>query len=294
MVRRFGLIRVQLNKLLLNVWIGDYSHVFWYEKNSAFTQSLRINYWWKFSFAKSTTSRPVSDYRLYGLTTLFAFIWLVMYLDRTVQVSRVRKMTVGALFMFVLLISFGGQVISTYDAARKNPAVVTDEKGQVTYNVVTNDTYYDFLQKKTDYTGRADYAPINAVDHDYRNTQGIIDHQALVRSGAGLQKETLNPVKTTPSMLRYNVKALAGNTVDVPVMIYGNEVVRINGKRVSTTRSERGTLLVKLPENARRLTVAFGTPTWVYPLWILAVVTLVGTLVYLVKSGRKERSEDAR
>lgn len=233
-------------------------------------------------------------YRLYGLTTLFAFVWLVMYLDRTVHVSRVRKLTIGSVFMFVLLISFSGQVISTYDAASENPPVITDEKGKVAYNVVTNDTYYDFLQTKSEFTGRADYAPINAVDHDYRNTQGIIDHQALVRSGAGLQKETLNPVKTTPSMLRYNVKALAGNTVDVPVMIYGNEVVRINGKRVSTTRSERGTLLVKLPENARRLTVAFGTPTWVYPLWILAIVTLVGTLVYLVKSGRKERSEDAR
>lgn len=149
-------------------------------------------------------------------------------------------------------------------------------------NFVTNSDGIESIRtSRHDYIGVIDYAPEEAWQPNNRKT--LLSHKVLFNN------------KVIESSNRYyfnrisnKINLTTSGNVDVPVFSYGNEEVKVDGKDVKHTQSERGSVQVnQLKEGIHTVTVSYKTPNWIILLWIGTIIMWLLLGIWRVFDNRK-------
>lgn len=113
---------------------------------------------------------------------------------------------------------------------------------------------------------------------------GYLDNQALTMKPTSAKQRIMFEVKTNQKQTE----------VDLPIIRYKNTAVMLNGKQVSSTLSERGTVQFLVPEGTNKIEVQYVASAMItsgVSLSILTWLLLIGYLVFIVRKKSARRSQ---
>lgn len=235
-------------------------------------------------------------YRLFGIASLFLFAYLAIQLD---EISGAAGKPKRSSIIVILLVG----VIATVGVYSKNESIVSSCAKQhvlrendlnhpkVFGSEVNFITYRDGIESLTssrhDYIGMFDYAPVDAWKP--ANCDSIINHQVKF-AGKGIESNNKFSLKRA----QFTVVVPKSGTVDIPVFMYGNETVKLNGEEVKAMRTKRGTVGVRTVAGRQIITVSYATQKWIYWLWIISLAgwfALISMVIFKMISKWKTTSE---
>jgi hypothetical protein len=138
----------------------------------------------------------------------------------------------------------------------------------------------DIFDRRQDFIGIRDYGPINS----WRDgaAESIAAHVVSVNG---------QPYNSVVSRFPYNQAVFdftqgVNGEVDIPILRYGNEVVEVDGKKIKTFTSSRGTIALDSRKSIKRVTVSYATPLWIYfdfaailVIWIVLLFNFIHTIL---------------
>lgn len=146
------------------------------------------------------------------------------------------------------------------------------DKNQMTSFSANSDEVKSIINTDYNYIGMVDYAP-NASWVPV-NRDSILRGETLVNDRVTSVKEKAGVTRT-----RFTVETTQPSVVDVPIFRYGNESVKLDGKKTAASTSKRGTVAVSVGAGQHTISVGYKTPTWIGFAWILSIATWLGLAV---------------
>ncbi|KXU11412.1 hypothetical protein WEIDD23_00122 [Weissella sp. DD23] len=86
----------------------------------------------------------------------------------------------------------------------------------------------------------------------------------------------------------FKVDAPQSGNLNVPILMYGNERVMLDGHRVTAKQTKRGSIGVHVTAGEHRLTVSYTTPKWIYQVWLLSAI---GWVILFVTSWHRRKAK---
>lgn len=109
---------------------------------------------------------------------------------------------------------------------------------------------YIILYGETDYYHKQAYSDNQIANNEL--AKSIVAHRVKI----GDKTKVISP-KVAPNTLTYTVKTTKKATVDLPVISYPSDVVYINGKKVSFSTSQRGTIKVEALKGTNNIKIQY-------------------------------------
>ncbi|MBU7543591.1 hypothetical protein [Weissella cibaria] len=227
-------------------------------------------------------------FRLLGLSSLFLLVYLSGELVRVFALPRQQVLTT----LVVLLFSAGSYLAFTenliYTRQHQQP-LVTNQRFEATTalfetSFTATDKQLAALNKpgaRHDYIGMLDYAPKNAWPVE--NYYSFLAHQTFLGNQQIKAKATYRLTSAT-----FKVDAPRSGQLNVPILMYGNERVMLDGHRVTAKQTKRGSIGVHVTAGEHRLTVSYKTPKWIYQIWLLSAI---GWLILFVTSWHRRKAK---
>lgn len=137
-----------------------------------------------------------------------------------------------------------------------------------------NRNYATLFSAPRQFFGTIDYAP--KVTWQGNHQQTLITHQVL----AG-KRHLASRHQQTVEQITYRFTSERAQLVDVPVLHYGSEIVRVNGQRVTAQQSQRGSTLILAHRGKNVVTISEPISVTFKALVLVAVGTWLGLAGYL-------------
>lgn len=203
------------------------------------------------------------------------------------------------LFYCFFILLYAGSIYS--DIARNkntdNSVAVLANSRHGKYKTLRDSTDTPIILTNTSYNkqfsygalyGETDYMPVAA----FKNWKSIFNRVTFINN-----KETKVIQKSNANKLIYNISLKENSKVDLPALAYKHTVVEVNGDKVKTAISNRGTIQLQLPRGNYKIMVSY-VPMILFKLMIsIALITWVVLIVmcyrystnYKCQSKYKER-----
>ncbi len=225
-------------------------------------------------------------YRLNGLATVMLSIYLSLLIEQAIRFLQSHYHVSSYLSIFVILaglmcltVSASEQIISWRSSdlmIDKRPTVnnyyLQNKNVNGCYNLRRNNWQNQFYYYG--HNGAFDYFPVN-IKADGQLITSIVTHHALVD---GRKVNLTSRLTSKPNAIRYDLSGLkAGSTVQLPILFYHNDVVKIgNSDYRKPMVSNSTTVVVKVPQTHKQVTVKYQDS-------LLDVISvLVSVLAWLV------------
>ncbi|CAM3267620.1 6-pyruvoyl-tetrahydropterin synthase-related protein [Lactiplantibacillus plajomi] len=224
-------------------------------------------------------------YRLFNLVSFCLILVGAHVVVQIMQKSRkLAQDSVRPLFLFFAIIG-GGLVMYMSMLSFNNRAKLT----KIPYTQPTTlktafntdykldkNNYEVALQSPRKFFGTIDYAPKPTWLGNHQDT--LITHQVLVNN-----KKVRSHFETNSRMITYHFKLQKAGWADVPVLHYGNEVVKLNGRSTSAKMSQRGSTLVKAKRGWNTVTISAPLP-WTFKVLLpVAIITWLGIIGWWIR-----------
>lgn len=130
--------------------------------------------------------------------------------------------------------------------------------------------------------GEFDYFPKKATSEG--KIEGIISHKAIINKNF----HQVNPIGL-PNKLIYNLNLNKKAQVDLPVVLYNNSHVMIDGKKAPYVLSDRATPMVSVPKGTHKLSVSYHPPVGYYCAISVSAMTFLFVVLFLLIRGCKSK-----
>ncbi|MCC4342654.1 6-pyruvoyl-tetrahydropterin synthase-related protein [Limosilactobacillus reuteri] len=248
---------------------------------------------WQY-FAKTPLSIIQFPYRY----TSYAIAFLAIVLSKALlklNYSTISTNVITSVILLFFILLYAGSIYS--DIARNkntdNSVAVLANSRHGKYKTLRDSTDTPIILTNTSYNrqfsygalyGETDYMPVAA----FKNWKSIFNRVTFINN-----KETKVIQKSNANKLIYNISLKENSKVDLPALAYKHTVVEVNGDKVKTAISNRGTIQLQLPRGNYKIMVSY-VPMILFKLMIsIALITWVVLIVmcYMYSTNYKCQSK---
>lgn len=212
-------------------------------------------------------------YRVFGMATLFLMVFLSKALVDLFGDRKSIRWVVIIITLFAM-VGWFGKATELKNTRSEQPVltVANQDKNQMTSFSANSDEIKSIINTDYNYIGMVDYAP---------NASWVPVNRDSILRGETLVNDHVTPVeeKAGVTRTRFTVETTQPSVVDVPIFRYGNESVKVDGKKAPASTSKRGTVAVSVGAGQHTISVGYKTPAWIGFAWVLSIATWLALAV---------------